>query len=194
VTVTWGQVSGIVRHGHATAPAKRAGRATAGAFAALLALAGYVVTFAFAGNGCWLDVAAAVGVSAIVGYGMLLGALRLTRGAEFPGAAHRNATTTQVFAQGTLAAAAVLVCAAAMNVLLYETTGIGTLGARVVALLFVPLHCGLLIAADLTAALAIVVAAGRRGLPRLPALLIWALGFNIPAVATFLLLRWSRLI
>jgi hypothetical protein len=135
-----------------------------------------------------------VGVSAVVGYGRGLGGLRLTRGAELPGAGQRNAATTQVFAQGTLAAAAVLVCAAALNVLLYETTGIGTLGARVVALLFVPLHCGLLIVADLTAALAIAAAAGRRGLPRAPVLLTWALGFNLPAVATFLLLRWSRLI
>src|SRR4051794_19106426 len=72
VTVTWGQDRDILQHGDATARAKRAGGLTARAFAALLALAAYVVTFAFAGNGCWLDVASAVGVSAIVGYGMLL--------------------------------------------------------------------------------------------------------------------------
>jgi hypothetical protein len=191
VTVTRGQDSGIVQQRGIDAPAGRAGRAFTGAVAGLLALAAYVETFVFAGNGCWLDVAAAVGASAIVGYGTLFSMLRLTRGVRTPNTGRRNERAAGVFTQGILAAAAVLVCAAGLNVLLYEVTGLQTLGARVVALLFVPLHCGLLIVADLTALLAIASAAHTTGLPRARAAWTWVLWLNLPVAATFILLRSS---
>jgi hypothetical protein len=163
--------------------------------AALLALAAYVMTFAFAGNGCWLDVAAAVGISAIVGSCIMLAATRSISRRVLPGSDEADSGSPfQLCARGALAAAVVLAGAAGFNVLLYAMTGIETLGARVVALLFIPLHCCLIVIADVTAAVAIASVADARSLRRQSALRAWLFWFNVPALATFAALRWSGVI
>src|SRR6478609_3736733 len=108
MSVTWGQDTGVVHHRSPGGPAAGASRAMTESVAALLALAAYVMTFAFAGNGCWLDVAAAVGISAIVGYCIMLAARRSISRRALPGSDEADSGLPfQLCARGALAAAAV---------------------------------------------------------------------------------------
>ena len=195
MTATWGQHGGVLQNRGSERPVGRPSRAMTESLAALLALAAYVLTFGFAGNGCWVDVAAGVGISAIVGYCAMLVAMRASGRRAVPTFEKpTRGTRLELCARGALTAAAVLIGAAAMNVALYAMTGVETLGARVVALLFIPLHCCLLVIADLTAAVAIASVADARGVRRGPALRSWLLWFNVPALLTFAALRGSGLI
>jgi hypothetical protein len=193
MTATWGQDGGVLQNRGLQAAAGRPSRAMTESLAALLALAAYVLTFGFAGNGCWVDVAAGVGISAIVGYCAMLVAVTRRRAAP-RSAESAHGTRLELCARGALTAAAVLIGAAAMNVALYAMTGVETLGARVVALLFIPLHCCLLVIADLTAAVAIASVADARGVQRGTALRCWLLWFNFPALLTFAAFRGGGLI
>ena len=191
MTVTWWQDGGDL----AARLGDQAGKPVTETVVALLTLAAYVLTFAFAGNGCWLDVATAVGISAILGYCTMFVAAK-PPACPVSHAIHgsHRGTRAQLLARGVLAAAVVLAGAAAMNVFLYAMTGTQTLAARVVALLFIPLHCCLLAIADVTGALAIASAAGARGIRRGRALRDWLVWFNAPALLTFGALRWGGVI
>jgi hypothetical protein len=193
MTATWGQDDGVLQNRGLQGPAGRPSRAMTESLAAVLALAGYVLTFGFAGNGCWVDVAAGVGIAAVVGYCAMLVPVTRHRAEPTSGESARG-TRLELCARGALAAAAVLIGAAAMNVVLYAMTGFETLGARVVALLFIPLHCCLLVIADVMAVVAIAMAADARGARRGPALRCWLLWFNASALLTFVALRGSGLI
>jgi hypothetical protein len=146
------------------------------------ALAAYVATFLVAGNGCWFDVAAAVGGCAVAGWAVLAGL----------GAA--SGRGVGVCARAAVPAAWLLVAVAGLNLAVFAFTGIGTFTARLAALLFVPFHIGVLAAADLLLGIALVRswrAAG--GSPRVAAV-GWLVAFNGTACATFVLLRQAGVV
>lgn len=118
------------------------------------AVAAYVLTFRVAGNGCWFDVAAAAGVALFAAWVAAGGLLAVTRPTGQWGDAYLAAPVP-----GT----ALLLAGAAINLLIFRTTGVGTLGAKVAALLFFPFHAGLLAVADAVSAGAFVALATRRG-------------------------------
>ena len=140
---------------------------------ALASVACYVATFAVAGNGCWFDVAAAVGAGAMVSWAGATALLISTRrrGGVRPG------RWLDVALSAAMPGAMLLLAAAVTNFAVFRYTGSGTLNAKVAALLFVPVHCGLLLMAGVMVA-ASFAANTRRLAPRpLAAGGLWVVSF-----------------